>query len=271
MTTATLHRPLRFRDLVRPFAPTAAPVPPQRKDQASLSEDERGFFLLALNTLLRQGTYAQLVAIHSDMTHTMHNMGDGSPEAALGQQRFLPWHRVYLYQFERQLQRALRDQVPVTVPYWNWETAQEQSIPGWLEDVLPTVAIGAGTISVFRSPRTQENLEQILAGTADPSVPSLATVKKATTYTDFASGLEGVHNLVHDWVGGTMDSLATASADPIFWMHHANLDRLWWEWHQGSQGQGLDPQLSGVDAIMDPWRYDEPQTRDIANFNYSYV
>jgi hypothetical protein len=38
-----------------------------------------------------------------------------------------------------------------------------------------------------------------------------------------------MHNQVHNWVGGTMSSGQTAPADIIFWMHHANVDRIWSE------------------------------------------
>jgi len=63
----------------------------------------------------------------------------------------------------------------------------------------------------------------------------------------------------------------TAAADPLFWMHHANIDRLWWHWQQSPPGKDQNPTLTGTDAILDPWRYDEPLTRDIANFNYTYA
>jgi hypothetical protein len=43
----------------------------------------------------------------------------------------------------------------------------------------------------------------------------------------FWQPLEAVHGGVHVWVGGSMSTIPTAPADPIFWMHHANSDRLW--------------------------------------------
>jgi tyrosinase len=209
-------------DRLEERAAPAAAAPPQRKDQAALSAIQRGRFLAAVNLLNQRGFYGALVSIHSDMSHTMHNMGPGDPTSALGQQRFLPWHRVYLSQLE-------------------------------LVAVIP--------VSIIRAPLTPEILHQRVSG--------IDAVMQATTYTDFATRLENIHNGVHDWVGGTMSDLLTAPADPIFWMHHANIDRLWWEWQQRHKGQ--NPNVNGVDAILDPWRYDEPQTRDIANFNYQYV
>jgi hypothetical protein len=39
------------------------------------------------------------------------------------------------------------------------------------------------------------------------------------------------HNYIHELVGGLMNRLTTAATDPIFWMHHANVDRVWATWH----------------------------------------
>lgn len=274
-------RPLRFRDfLEQPVAEAAAAAPLQRKDQATLSPTERQLLLDAIAAVNTYGAYGQLVGIHADMSHSMHRMppdvDPNDPTGALGQQRFLPWHRVFLYELEQQLQVAVAPQA-TAIPYWNWASAEEHDIPEWLKDVTPTVMVGPApmvtsqslTVSVIRSPGTQADLAAIVAGTVNPRVPSLDEVKQATNYTDFATGLENIHNLIHNWVGGTMGDLTTAAADPIFWMHHANIDRLWREWYVNHGDQNLD--LSGLTAIMDPWRYDEPVTRDIANFNYVYA
>jgi hypothetical protein len=38
------------------------------------------------------------------------------------------------------------------------------------------------------------------------------------------------HNLMHGFVGGDMNNLQKAPNDPIFWLHHANIDRMWDCW-----------------------------------------
>jgi hypothetical protein len=122
----------------------------QRKDQAKLSETERGRFLCALYTLINNGTYGQLVAIHAQ-THYQH-----------GTQRFLPWHRVYLLIFEQALQSIHPD---VTIPYWDWTQASEQSIPGWLASVTPTVPMPSPqppmTVVRFPGPTAELALAQL--------------------------------------------------------------------------------------------------------------
>jgi tyrosinase len=62
--------------------------------------------------------YNNLALIHQN--HCQH-----------GWERFLPWHRIYLYEFEQ----ALQDHYPdVTIPYWDWTMPQykpEQPDKGW--------------------------------------------------------------------------------------------------------------------------------------------
>jgi tyrosinase len=89
------------------------------------------------------------------------------------------------------------------------------------------------------------------------------------TFNPFAGALEGIHNSGHVWVGGSMGSIATAPCDPVFWMHHAEIDRIWWQWQQANPGQ--NPPLAGAAATMDPWSETEPNTRDINTLGFTYV
>lgn len=68
-------------------------------------------------------------------------------------------------------------------------------------------------VEVSRAPLSRDELAR--------RVSNLDAVKKRTSYTDFAAGFELIHNGVHDWVGGTMELLETAAADPLSWVHHA--------------------------------------------------
>lgn len=38
-----------------------------------------------------------------------------------------------------------------------------------------------------------------------------------------------MHGRVHLWVGGSMGASSSPN-DPVFWLHHSNLDRIWAEW-----------------------------------------
>jgi tyrosinase len=222
-----------------------------RKNQAELTELEQQRFLCAYQTLLGNGTLGQLVKIHSEV-HYQH-----------GSQRFLPWHRIYLIMLEHALQSVHPD---VAIPYWDWTNPAEQAVPAWLAGVTPTVPMPAPTapITVTRSSGSAADLAALAS-----NIPAIQGIADFATYT---SSLEGVHGGVHVWVGGTMSMIPTAPADPIFWMHHCNLDRLWWQWQQSYPG--VNPTLTGSgasSAVMDPWSYTETQTRDITALGYDYV
>ena len=87
------------------------------------------------------------------------------------------------------------------------------------------------------------------------------------------------HNLVHDGVGGLMDDPDTAALDPIFWLHHANIDRLWEVWHR--QGPAFknptDPRwLTGVSFTLHddsgtPVAFDASQMLDTTNILGGYT
>jgi len=234
-----------FRNLKLPL--WLFPITYRRKDQATLTVIEQQRFLCALDLVIANGTYGELVDVHAEM-HMQHT-----------NDRLLPWHRIFLLQFE-QLLRAVHPDV--TLPYWDWTQASEQAIPPWLAGVLPTVTTPTRTLVVTRAPQTSADLAMIAS--------NIPTILGYTTWAQFSS-INGVHGAVHIWVGGTMSSPSTAAADPIFWMHHANLDRLWWVWHTTPGNAGKNPPLAGPDAVMDPWAYTETDTRDIATLGYRYV
>jgi tyrosinase len=220
----------------------------RRKHQAALSATEQERYLCAFEMINNDGTLGQLVDIHAQM-HMQHT-----------NERLLPWHRIFVYLFEEALHNYHPD---VCVPCWDWTSAGEQHFPGWLASVLPTVHTPTRTITVVRSPGTDAQLASIAAG-----VPSAMA---QTSYNSFTAPINGIHGAVHIWVGGTMSNVSEAAADPVFWLHHGNLDRLWWVWYNSSAGHHQNPALTGSEAVMDPWSYTEPQTRDIGALGYEYV
>ena len=66
-----------------------------------------------------------------------------------------------------------------------------------------------------------------------------------------------------------MMSIPTAPCDPVFWMHHAEIDRIWAEWQAANPGQNQP--LTGAAATMDPWSETEADTRDTEALGYVYV
>jgi hypothetical protein len=205
---------------------------------------------------------------------------------------FFPWHRGYLYWFER-IARSLLQKPNFALPYWDWTTAPDMPVDFFLGDQLDTD--GPAFIqdfptfdSKFRKPMeafwaglTPNRLKQLelrgyanfelfwaameayftrgvrrllsmanrqLTGAALQAV-SLPTAANALAPSDFfefggslvahhsdMTGVPGMvesqpHNLVHEGIEGFMGDMMSAT-DPVFWLHHANIDRLWDVWMQ---------------------------------------
>ncbi|MFK7785363.1 MAG: tyrosinase family protein [Crocinitomicaceae bacterium] len=57
----------------------------------------------------------------------------------------------------------------------------------------------------------------------------------------------GLHNAVHMWIGGAMKSVSTAVNDPIFWLHHCNIDRIWAKWQEKHPNSDYLPSTGASD------------------------
>ncbi|KAL7275943.1 hypothetical protein RUND412_001100 [Rhizina undulata] len=40
------------------------------------------------------------------------------------------------------------------------------------------------------------------------------------------------HYAGHHGVGGEMSNTISSPNDPLFWLHHAFVDRIWWDWQR---------------------------------------
>ena len=65
---------------------------------------------------------------------------------------------------------------------------------------------------------------------------TVARALRATTFSEFSTLVEGIHNGVHGWVGGAMSAVPIAAYDPVFWAHHGMIDRLWYLWQISPRG-----------------------------------
>ncbi|KAI0153968.1 hypothetical protein BJ166DRAFT_372560 [Pestalotiopsis sp. NC0098] len=75
-------------------------------------------------------------------------------------------------------------------------------------------------------------------------------------YADFETCLEyGPHGYGHNGIGGVMQDVWSSPSDPIFWMHHAFIDRVYYTWQLGNANR-LSTIDSGVDANGKPLTLD---------------
>lgn len=226
-----------------------------RKRASAMSKPEQDRFKTIITQLIDNGAYGQLVAIHADMRHDQH--GGMGP---VGTERFLPWHRDFL----RQLEHGMQDiDAAAFVPYWRW--THDRTVPAWLVNFLPSVSVPGrrNPIQVRRSLGRRGRLPAIW------EVDALVR-NSALNYTAFTTVLEGFHNEVHDWVGGAMGVISISPADPLFWLHHAQIDRLWSVWQEQPGNADKQPTLAGADTMLDPWGETAADVQAIAPLGYSY-
>ena len=195
---------------------------------------------------------------------------------------FLPWHRGYLIALELQLREAivnLGGPESWSLPFWNYlGSGNEFHIPpAFTEEKLPdgednplfvTARYGPkgdGNIYVRIPPVNQDCLTNDVYTGSSPNTPRPGF---GGPETDFWHGggrsgnLESnPHNLVHVDVGGNapnnriwglMSDPGLAALDPIFYLHHCNIDRLWAVWNgRGNANPSSDKWLKGPTATGD--------------------
>jgi tyrosinase len=224
-----LARPIRLTDLL-------AASNGERKNQKDLSLAEWNNFINAIQTLATSGaatpSYQDFVDVHvramdihdaKGQSWGVHSMGHSNGR------NFLAWHREYLFKLETQLQML---NPLVTIPYWNW--SEDRAVPPALSNPDDLAAWGV-TRGLNFNP---DNL---------PTVEDVQNVQSRPMFPAFQQALQRIHGWVHNAVGGTM-ALSSSPADPLFWLHHAFIDKLWEDWKVSG-----DPQLNppnGTEALL---------------------
>jgi tyrosinase len=233
-----------------------------RKNAIRLTTAERDRFVAAFAQLNDKGL-GRFVDFRE-----MHTNG-GSPEAH-GAPGFLPWHRSYLLDLERELQAI---DSSVALPYWRFDRAAPALFtPDFLgsSNTLGTVQFSAtnplafwktdGVQGVTRRPFFNTNSAP--SGLLDEA----GTLALGNRYVDFQNLEFDPHGLAHTSFGGSISSIGTAARDPLFFLLHANVDRLWAKWQQqvgrfdAANAQSFDANLPGGNRVghnlpdtMWPW------------------
>lgn len=200
---------------------------------------------------------------------------------------FLSWHRMYIWYFERIVRWASRND-GFALPYWNYTDTPKVPATRALPQEFRQPATASNPLYVpdNADPDTHGRDPDINAGGAVPESDCRYDIPY--TFTDFYSTAvspgprslalafggrptpeqqfgryngqveQQPHNDIHVVVGGEfgnqevglMGDPDTAAQDPIFWLHHGNIDRLWEGWLALGGGR-KNPQAGSTAA--DEW------------------
>lgn len=204
-----------------------------RKNANDLTNAERDKFLNAMAVLndSGRGRFSDFRDMHTNRSN---------PEAH-GDVGFLPWHRAYITDLERELQLIDPE---VALPYWRFDEAAPnlftrdfiglpdstgwvQFTPGhpfenWTTD---------GQIGILRQ-MTFQPWERPPTVLSEDNTLAMGGMQPNAAYANFIR-LEGnPHGAAHVRFRGFVSSIHTAAKDPLFFMLHCNVDRLWakWQW-----------------------------------------
>ena len=138
---------------------------------------------------------------------------------------FLGWHRGYLYHFEKQL-RLVSGDSGLVLPYWDYYSYA----------TLPAEFTNPVSSNPLYVDRVNTNVKPALS--MAPFSSDLINFQTGKTRA-FEPSVEGMpHNTLHNLIGGAMADMQSP-IDPIFWLHHANVDRLWVAWVAAGAGRKM--------------------------------
>lgn len=213
---------------------------------------------------------------------------------------FLPWHRGYITAFEAVVAaevEALGGPVDWALPYWNYsEDLSAQPNARRLPTAFRDPAKPNGTRNFLFSRRR-------LIFNGDLGLTDQVVSLDALGWPNFTNSVPGIpsgfggpatgfnpgggdngalemipHNVIHVEIGGFMQDPRTAAFDPIFWLHHCNIDRLWEEWRQdpahadpAAPAWQTGQQFDMHDGLGQPFTFTSQDMRDTTQVLHGFL
>ncbi|KAL4411090.1 hypothetical protein CABS03_08431 [Colletotrichum abscissum] len=242
---------------------------PLRIEWRSLSSAAKADYISAVKCLdglpskigLKSSRYNDFPYVHAQLNNEIHFVA-----------QFLPWHRYFVHIYETALRDECRYTGPMTYWDWTLDSEDMSKSPVFSNDttigfggnglngglVSPTrpnpltmcVIDGAFanfTVSYYTTTALSHCLNRgfndgigVNAGPYEGGLYSpgkiSGIIKTSSNFSTFATTLEnGPHGAIHSAVGGDLfpsTSPNAESTDPLFFLHHVQIDRLWWLWQQ---------------------------------------
>ncbi|KAK7993670.1 hypothetical protein PG989_007051 [Apiospora arundinis] len=182
--------------------------------------------------------YEDFVRLHQAWTPNIHN-----------NDLFLIWHRYFVWAFEQ----ALRNECgfkEASLPYWDEprDAGRFAAAPLFTPEYFGSLPKGNGTAGTcITDGRFAGTTLHIGPGTgSEPHCLSRAVDERMTaevtkeyenaclsrsTFTDFAKCWEqGPHGIGHNSIGSVMADVRSSPGDPVFWLHHLYVDKVFAAW-----------------------------------------
>ncbi len=217
----------------------------------------------------------------------IHGTAAGFNKCPHGNWYFLPWHRAYLLMYEQQI-RVVTKNPSFAMPYWDW--AAHRTVPQAFKDAtyngqpnplyvaarnntwsIPDAFVGPSVMSAIYG---QTNFE--LFGSSRPAGQNNLNPTWIKGHGTQGTLEATPHNNIHVNLGGYMPN-GNSPMDPIFLMHHGNIDHIWWSWNCRGRSNTTDPLWLNMPftnnyyAPNGSWTtYSPSGVQNIATLGYSY-
>lgn len=250
-----------------------------RKDANTLTLGEKNRLLFAFKNFRNK-----VGGMNYILAQEIHRLASEAGDEAHHQPAFLTWHRFFLLQIERELQKL---DPSVALHWWNWDGASPNF---FASDFIGGNAAGGGiaepdfsltnpllgwdTDLPFSGGEIRRNTEdhtvdpagymQPLDHPVDPSLvdfPDYGPNGGFSTVASFSSHVErSSHDNAHGWpcAGGHMITPTRSAVDPLFYFLHCQIDREWAYWQQVHNRLGVIS--AGVVTFPFPGHYDNEGT-----------
>jgi polyphenol oxidase len=210
----------------------------QRKSVSSLSSSEISQLRLAFARLRSlSSTDNRRWVIQADM-HALYCQACNHDlvQSVHGSWNFFPWHRAFLYYFERILGSLVGNINNFRLPYWDWENHRFMPVPYGVP--------GNATNSLWDVNRYSLIAQGRNLPSNDGTAARIALLNGITDFATFGGTAtrggaceSNPHDPIHDDIGlhtspfHDMGHLGYAARDPIFYAHHCNIDKIWSNWN----------------------------------------
>nr|QCX35557.1 Hemocyanin [Lymnaea stagnalis] len=216
-----------------------------RRDLETLSKGEIESLRSAFLSIKADKTYEKIASFHGKPGLCEHN-GHKVACCVHGMPTFPAWHRLYVEQVEEAL---LSRGSSVAVPYWDWtkpitklpELINEATYYNSREQRFDPNPFFCGTIANENAVTTRDPQPELF--NSEELYEQVLLALEQEHFCDFEIQFELVHNALHTLLGGrsqySLSSLDYSAFDPVFFLHHANTDRIWAIWQELQRYRGL--------------------------------